>query len=287
MGNGGAAGIAIDGGVGNTVDRNLVMNGSGAGIRIAGGSGNVVGGTAAGSGNTVMGNAGSGIQVTGGTMGRTAFENTARDHVVQGNVIRDNLTGVEVDGNVNGTTIGEQVTLQGVSGKGNVIEQNGGHGVVIKGGAQRVGVQGNTIRDNDGEAMIRLTGVNRSAATAFALTAAVVQQRSGSGPQLVVTGSISNPVYALQQYSVELYANDPSEGVYKTLDDYELGRYLGRATVTADRNGVATFEVKITAPVNIGEVITATATSLRFEPGATAMVSNAVTADIPGFATPR
>lgn len=214
---------------------------------------------------------------------------SARDHVVQGNAIRLNgSNGVAAVGStVLGLTVGQRVTSTGVSGVGNVIEDNIGYGVVVAEGAQRVSAQGNSLFGNLLGGIQMGPQANRSTAQTLSLTSAEIRQPSGGGQQIVVRGTLSNPIYASQQYSVDIYASQPEDGNYPALTGYQARRYLGRATVTAGANGVARLAITITARIEVGEVITATATALRFEAGSTSMISNGVTADYPGMPTPR
>jgi hypothetical protein len=110
---------------------------------------------------------------------------------------------------------------------------------------------------------------------------------SGATQSVTITGSLNLPAFKQQQYTIDFYANAPEDGDYKSLTGYEARRHIGRATVVADATGKASFSVRITAPLAVGEVITAMASSLRFEAGSTSMLSNAVTADLPGLPTPR
>lgn len=287
LGNGGA-GIVVSGGTGNTIaNGNVVMNNAGAGIELRGGSGNVVGGTAVAAGNRIMNNAGSGV-VLAAAVGTPSTLRDAREQTVAGNTIRDNGGhGIEVRSGTASATIGQRVTNNGVSGLSNAIHGNAGYGVSVAAGAQRVSTQGNSVFENLAGGFSVAGGSNRSAARSITLTRAEIRQPSGGGEQLVVTGSLANAGYAQQQYSVDIYASLPDEGDYMSLTGYQARRFLGRATVMTNAQGVATFELRITASIDVGEVITATATALRFEAGSSSVMSNAVTADYPGIPTPR
>jgi hypothetical protein len=287
MGNG-EAGIRIVASSANTIAAgNVVMNNAGNGIELLGGTGNVVGGVTAAVGNTITNNAGSGIRVGGATGVPTALA-TARAHVVGGNSIVENAAdGVVVDGTgVSGLTIGQQVTATKVSGVGNEISGNVGYGIRVNTGAQQVSFQGNSIADNLAGAISMGAGANRSTAQTLSLSAAVLRG-TGNSQSVTVTGRLANARYPQQQYSIDIYANLPDDGDYASLTGYQARRYLGRATVMTDSRGNATFSLRITAPLEVGEVITAMATSLRFEAGSTSVLSNAVTADLPGIPTPR
>jgi hypothetical protein len=208
--------------------------------------------------------------------------------VVGGNSIVENAAdGVVVDGTgVSGLTIGQQVTATKVSGVGNEISGNVGYGIRVNTGAQQVSFQGNSIADNLAGAISMGAGANRSTAQTLSLSAAVLRG-TGNSQSVTVTGRLANARYPQQQYSIDIYANLPDDGDYASLTGYQARRYLGRATVMTDSRGNATFSLRITAPLEVGEVITAMATSLRFEAGSTSVLSNAVTADLPGIPTPR
>jgi hypothetical protein len=232
---------------------------------------------------------GSGAAATATATLASTTVTAARDHVVQGNAIRLNGgNGVAAVGStVSGLTVGQKVTAGGVTGAGNVIEDNIGYGVAVASGAQRVGAQGNSMFGNLLGGIAIAPGANRSTASTLSLTSAEIRQPSGGGEQIVVRGTLANPLYPSQQYSIDLYASLPEDGNYLALTGYQARRYLGRATVTAGANGVASLAITISASIEVGEVITATATALRFEAGSTSVISNGVTADYPGIPTPR
>jgi hypothetical protein len=183
-------------------------------------------------------------------------------------------------------TIGQTVTARGVTGLGNLIEDNAAFGIRVAAGAQQVSFQGSSIAGNLVGAVSMGAGANRSTAQTLSLSTAVLRG-TGTSQSVTVTGRLANARYPQQQYSIDIYANLPDDGNYASLTGYQARRYLGRATVVTDSQGNAAFTLRITAPLEVGEVITATASSLRFEAGATSVLSNAVTADLPGIPTPR
>jgi hypothetical protein len=305
MGNG-QGGIRIVAGTANTVaNANVIMNNQGYGVELLGGSGNVVGGASAAVGNMIANNTASGVRV-GAAVGAPSTMVAARGHVVSGNTILENDgSGVEVDGTgvavtgVVGTTIGQTVTATKVSGVGNVIEGNKGVGIYVGRNAQQVSFQGNVIADNEGGAAFVAPGANRSSATAGTfrferqvwdartkkwiadelhrdhVDQSVLLRASAAGSRLEVYGMFSNSTAKQQQYSIDVYANSPydKEGV----GGVQHRRLLGRVTVMADANGVVDFRrnpLVITAPVEAGEVITLTATSLRLEAGSTVILND-------------
>lgn len=238
-------------------------------------------------------NAGSGVVVSPlAFAGLPTTLRTARNVTITGNVVTANsANGVSVMGaaggpTVAGVTIGQNVTARGGAGLGNLIHDNTGFGVRVAPGAQQVSFQGNSIAGNLEGAVSIGAGANRSTAQSLSLSTAVLRG-TGTSQSVTVTGRLANVRYPQQQYSIDIYANLPDEGDYASLTGYQARRYLGRATVMTDSRGNATFSLRITAPLEVGEVITATASSLRFEAGATSVLSNAVTADLPGIRTPR
>jgi hypothetical protein len=294
------------------------MNNQRHGVELQGGSGNVVGGATAAVGNMIASNAASGVRI-GAAAGAPSTMVAARNHVVAGNTIVDNAgNGVDVDGigvtvtGVVGATIGQTVTATKVSGVGNVIEGNKGVGINVGRNAQQVSFQGNLIADNEAGAVFVAAGANRSSASAGTfrferqvwdartrtwiaderhrdhVDQAVILRSSAAGPRLEIYGTFSNPAAKQQQYSIDVYANSPYDA--EGPGGVQHRRLLGRVTVMADANGVVDFRrnpLAITAPVEAGEVITLTATSLRFEPGSTVVLSSPMVVEHPGIKQPN
>lgn len=289
-----ASGIRLVGATNTVISTgNAVMNNVGGGIVVEGGANNVVGGGVAGRGNQIMANTSHGVTVRPATLaGLPATLRAARNVTVMGNTIADNVgDGVRVTGATSGpsvtaVTIGTPVTTSGASGLGNVIRGNTGFGVNVATGAQQIAFQGNSIVDNDAGGVRVAPGANRSTAQTITLTSAVLRG-TGSSQSVTIAGRVSNPAARQQQYTIDFYANSPADGDYPGLTGYQARRFIGRATVVSDAAGNATFSLRITAAIGVGDVITATATSLRFEAGSTSQLSNAVTADLVGIATPR
>jgi hypothetical protein len=275
-------GITINDGTNNTVSLgNFVMNNGGSGISLVNGSANLVGGTTLRDGNVIAANTVNGI-----TIGQAGATGRGTGHRVYGNAITGNgVHGVEVNGSkVTSIWIGQDLTSKLPGGRGNVISDNGSAGVRIS-AAQQVSVQGNSISDNAVAGIQLANGANTSAATALTLATAIRQQPSGGSPQVVVTGSLRG--LALQQYSVDLFANDREDGNPATGLGYQGRRYLGRLNVTADNTGVARFTLTVSADVMLGEFITATATSLRTGVGSSTAFSNGVVVTLPPLSAPR
>ena len=144
--------------IGTTADGTAAIGSDGSGIWIEGAN-NVIGGPAAGAGNLISGN---GPQYKGGgaLAGGVVISGTfATGNLIQGNLIGTDIGGTAALGNrlgvdiygTSGNTIGGTVT-----GAGNVISGNTGHGIVIEGpGASANLVQGNLI-GTDATGMSRL-----------------------------------------------------------------------------------------------------------------------------------
>jgi hypothetical protein len=296
LGNGGE-GIKVTGGTGVVVsDANAVMNNAGDGVVVEGGRGNVVGALTPSAANVISDNAGSGVRVKAAVLaGMPAALRNATSHVIRGNVISTNGgNGVSVTGpGTSGIVIGDGVTATGVTGLGNAIADNAGFGVSLGSQVKQVSFQGNSVYGNALGAFNLASAANPLRATSLTLTSAVVRG-TGSSTVLTINGSGRGP--ANQQYSVDIYANSPDDGDYDQTSDpqlnstgYQARRLLGRVTVTAGADGTFSLRnVRITAAVEVGEVITMAATSLRFNAGSTSALSTInVTADLPGIVTPR
>ena len=144
--------------IGTTADGTAAIGSDGSGIWIEGAN-NVIGGPAAGAGNLISGNGPqykSGGALAGGVVISGTF---ATGNLIQGNLIGTDIGGTAALGNrlgvdiygTSGNTIGGTVT-----GAGNVISGNTGHGIVIEGpGASANLVQGNLI-GTDATGMSRL-----------------------------------------------------------------------------------------------------------------------------------
>jgi hypothetical protein len=296
LGNAGA-GITVTGGTGVVIsDSNTVMNNAGDGIVLEGGSGNVVGAGIAGKGNTIAANVGSGVRVRAASIaGMPSTIQAAKGHAVWGASITGNTgDGISVDGSgTAGVVIGNAVTSSSVSRTGNTIADNAGYGISLGSTAKQVGFQGNTVYGNALGAFSLPTSANPLRATSLTLSSAVI---SGAGSGTVLTLNGQGRGAASQQYSIDVYANSADDGDYSrstspalNSSGYQARRFLGRVTVIAGTDGTFFLKnVKITAAVEVGEVITMTATSLRFNAGSTSALSSAnVTADLPGIPTPR
>ena len=260
-------GVSIKEGVSNTVQGNVLMNNNAGGISVTGGTGSMIGGSTPAQGNVVGSNGGDGVRLGGGIKSGAIM-----GHVVMANQITNNGgCGVQVASG-SGVQIGQKVTAKGVTGMGNLIEDNGAAMVVASGSevmgtevhvganAKRVSVQGNTGcigKDINIDGVIDGM-VLRNAEVSVTLTSAKIQPTVSAGTSLQISGTVGgSKAVAYQQYSLDFFAEVDGER-----------RFLGRGTWTAGPTGAGTFSVSITADVDVDETITVAATSLRYEPGA-------------------
>jgi hypothetical protein len=277
-------------------DSNVVMNNAGSGIVLEGGARNSVGVGQSGNGNAITANSGSGVTVRASALAlMPATLRAAKHHTISGALVSENGgSGVLVTGvGTTGIVIGNAVTPNGVTGVANTIAGNRGYGVALVGAVKQVGFQGNEIYENDLGAFSVPSVANPLTATSLTITSAVVRS---VGSTAVLTINATGQGAANQQYSIDVYANSPDDGDYDRVTDpnlnsrgYQARRFLGRVTVIAGSSGTFSLkDARITAPVEVGEVITMTATSLRFNPGSTSALSSInATADLPGIPTPR
>ena len=226
-----------------------------------GASGNQIGadgpsGPSAGLGNVISGNNNDGIDLSGsGTDG----------NVVQGNAIGTDLAGtsdlgnrydgIEVDYGAADNTIGGLA-----AGAGNLITDNGGEGVVVKGNSS-VGdeIIGDSIYANVGQAIdLGGTGVVLANGTGprqgpdnlqnfpIIVTAADGQLEGWLG------GSLADTSFQIDFYA-SAAANADGSG--------EAEDFLGSIEVTTDATGQVEFPVPFSAPAGL-PIVTATATDL-------------------------
>ena len=220
------------------------------GVYLQDGSNNTVGGTTAAARNVISGNGWSGL----------TFDGTGTGNVVQGNYIGTNAAGTaarqpragRAHRDARPTTIGGTV-----AGAGNLIAYNGWDGVEISAGTGH-SVLGNSIYPNrdlgiDLDAVLGGDGRRRTIrATATPGRTTCRTSRCSPAPRPTARRSRSparSTAVSGTGYRVEFFANGASGQ-----------RYLGFATVPIGAAGTATFSATLTAPVALGETITATAT---------------------------
>jgi hypothetical protein len=240
-----------------------------AGVSITGyfGSGTVIGGTIAAARNVISGNKGNGVEAALFSV-----------------PILGNAIGVAADGATplgNGAS-GVQVYYSGSAqvggtgpGEGNVIAYNGGDGVAVGGYA---GVRGNTFRGNGGMAIeVGPTGLNANdfndldAGANDLMNYPVIAEALPYPATTRVTGMLDAGVFQTRQLDFYASAAPGSPG----------GVFLGTATVTANADGVATFDVTLPTAVPVGMYESATSSNAY----ATSEFAPAIAARRPADAT--
>ena len=92
-------------------------------------------------------------------------------------MVRDNgANGVTVAGGfARKIAVGQSVTIAGVRGLGNLIQQNATFGVTVTGNAQQFSIQGNSIAANTSGGIFIAPGSNTSTAAGISLTKAKIR----------------------------------------------------------------------------------------------------------------
>jgi len=206
-----------------------------------------------------------------------AVNQTTRDHVISGNEIEANRSGVGIfvqGTGVTGIQIGQDYNGRSGPGRGNKISFHGGVGILVN-AAGRVGVQGNEFGDN-GSPVEFHNGAN-AVPGASPILNDLRSIRWGRG-QTRVTGTITGGG-AFHEYWLDVYSTpywdlegqpdpqDPMIGLPVT--GHQMRQYLGRTLVRTDANGNATISWTVSADVALGDSISATLTSNRYDDGAT------------------
>jgi parallel beta-helix repeat protein len=254
---------------GVTVGQNTISANAGSGILVGGGGGHSL------TANRIIGNAGDGI-----SLGMTVA------NVISGNTIGGATT---ADANVNGILLADGSASNRLSG--NTITANAADGIRITGlratdnvigipavGTPTTGVA-NTVTGNTGAAVRIQQGVRNQVGTNafFAnLGGGVVLQNGGNSSQpapvltaasRIVTGGlvqlqVSGTLTGAprQVMVVEFFANNAADGSTSARTGYQARTSIGRATITLDAAGRATFTTTLTANVAVGQYITAIAT---------------------------
>jgi trimeric autotransporter adhesin len=252
-----SSGVRItNGATGNTIgglaaaNRNVISGNDGDGIflSVATTTGNIVQGNYIGSNSTgtaSIANSGNGVRFFGSganTLGGAAAGagNLIRGSGIDGVAITNNATGIVVDHNT--VTLNTSVGVRVASGTGhtvsaNSISANGALGIDIG----TLGVTANDAGDAD-------TGANNLQNFPLLTTALT------DGTQLSIAGTLNST--ANSYYRIEFFASTSADS-----SGYGEGqRYLGFANVSTDAAGNATISATLTATVNSGEFISATAT---------------------------
>jgi hypothetical protein len=213
--------------------------GNGTGVYIVGGSDNLVGGTEAGAGNRISGNTSYGVQLFG-----------ANNNQVQGNTIGTDVTGTQALGNGTGiymtASSGNLIGGTGV-GTGNTIAFNSGPGVVVDTGTGNA-IRQNAIFANGGPGIQLINGGNH------VQPAPVLQSASSDRGVTTVSGTLTAAPNTT--FVVELFTNT-------VCDPTGFGQgeqFFASLTVTTGASGTAAFTLTVAVSVDPGRFVTATAT---------------------------
>ena len=270
-------GIVINDGVSNVASGNIVINNVKDGVQVRGGAGNVIGGITAAAANFIGYNGRDGVLVSDRLTSSTdaivgAAATTLQNQIVGNEIVRNVGDGVQVEGSKTvQVVVGQDLTGKAVAGRTNTIADNGGYGVLVS-AAQQVGVQGNSIYGNALGAISLAASANQFVGTPPQIDLSYVG--SGKNGTTIIEGYVSGD--SLQQYSIDVYANPPHDGNTGTLQGYQMRTLVGRMTVTAGQDGRAQFKFTVSSTIKLGDVLTLTATSLRYGAGSTSALSNAV-----------
>jgi hypothetical protein len=201
---------------------------------------NTIGGTMAGAGNIISGNNEYGVNIS-----------NASGNLVQGNFLGTNPTGANL-GNLAGVVIANASnnTIGGTAaGSANVIAFNTGAAVTVDTGTGNPILQNSIFANGQGIVLVNGGNANQPAPT---LTAA----DSFPGTTMV-EGQLSG-FAASTTYTIEFFASAPGDPTTPG----QAHRFLGSQTLTTDGSGSATIATTLSVPVPVGQVITATATSV-------------------------
>jgi hypothetical protein len=266
------------------------------GIEISGGELNGIGGTAAGARN-VVGFNGLGIQLDNGAQQNMIQGNfsgvgadgvTAASNLLQGIVLRSSNGFGAPLGPAQANEPGVSFNLIGgtAAGAGNLVEFNGTTGVAIFGnpvsasGQPNVAnpIEGNSIFENGRSSPSTLLGIDltngflfpkEDGATPndskghgaandpnnFQNAPVLTMVRSAAG-QTKIAGSLTQSVSPNSTFRIEFFASDPDPlGLHA-----EGQEYLGFFSASTDASGVADFAPTLPVSVDVGRIVTATAT---------------------------
>jgi hypothetical protein len=221
--------------------------------------GATIGGTEAGAGNVISGLLFDGIRLEG------------TGSVVQGNRIGTNAAGTGPLGNYIGIYVvnGSDNTIGGTTaGEGNVIAYSSGQGVYVSNdnpGNVNFRIRGNSIHDNAGlgidldpagpdfnDALDADDGPNHGQNSPIIETVTILAPPAGTHIQGKLNSTPSTT------FDLDFYSNPPCPNFPREFLEGET--YLGSAQVTTDGSGNATIDVTLTATIQDGERISATAT---------------------------
>jgi parallel beta-helix repeat protein len=205
--------------------------------------------------------------------GVAAVSEVSRRHVVSGNEIEaNNGAGVYVKGDrTTEIQIGQDLNGRAGRGLGNKISFHD-VGILID-AAGRTSLQGNELGDN-GMPIDLINGANQDGFGPVEVTG-LTSTAWGRG-QTRVTGTIINANKKedgkIHEFWVNIYATphyDLDEDVNGKTYGHEMRTFLGRTLVTTDATGRATLSLVVSEGVGLGDSISLTLTSNRYEDGST------------------
>lgn len=252
-------GILVSGGGGHTLSTNRIVGNAGDGVAVGMSTSNTI------VGNTIGGGAPSEANVNGILLGDGSVSNLLSGNTITANAADGiRMTGLRSTDNI----IGVRVVGNPATGVANTVTNNAGAAVRIQQGVRnQVGT--NAFFANLGGGVILQNGGN-SAQPAPVLTGAT-RIVTGGLTQLRITGTLSG--VPRQVMVVEFFANNPSDGSTVDRTGYQARTSIGRATVTLDATGRATFTTTLTANVAVGQYITAITTTASGTIGNSSQIS--------------
>ncbi len=252
-------GILVSGGGGHTLSTNRIVGNAGDGVAVGMSTSNTI------VGNTIGGSAPSEANVNGILLGDGSVSNLLSGNTITANAADGiRMTGLRSTDNI----IGVRVVGNPATGVANTVTNNAGAAVRIQQGVRnQVGT--NAFFGNLGGSVVLQNGGNSSQpAPVLTGTTRIV---TGGLTQLRITGTLSGA--PRQVMVVEFFANNPSDGSTVDRTGYQARTSIGRATVTLDATGRATFTTTLTANVAVGQYITAIATTASGTIGNSSQIS--------------
>ncbi|MCG8512201.1 MAG: hypothetical protein MI741_23535, partial [Rhodospirillales bacterium] len=230
-----------------------------AGIIIAGRPNNQIGGTSAGEGNLIASNGLEGIDLNG-----------AKFTIVEGNTITANTTNGITIRALNGSIPATDNVIGGITtGAGNIISDNGGHGIRIgiETPAFNANVNNSILTNsitNNGDLAIDLEGVGVTANDAGDGDGGANDQQNfpvlltaeTTGASSTIIGSLNS--VSNGDYLIQFFANSSLD----TSGNGEGATFIGSTVVSTDAAGDAPITLNLPFALTDGDFITATATEL-------------------------
>lgn len=269
-----SAGINISGNSpGNLIEGNYIgvdatdqisIKSVGSGVLINGSSGVTIGGTAAGAGNVITGNQGDGVSIIGSTAAANVVQGNFIGTTPGGAILGNQFHGVYIANGANNNEIGGTA-----SGAGNLIDFNGGDGVLIGNdplvaGSTPAGagnaVEGNSIYANaqigidlgSGDGPTLNDSAGHAGPNDFQNFPVLTSAAGQNGPA-TVTGTLASAPNST--YRIDLFSTDwPDPTGFGQAETF-----VGAVSVTTDGLGNATFTTNVNLPQG-QNYVTATST---------------------------